>query len=406
MPEAASIPAAPRAFLQAAQAASFFGTGLYNLTAVWTVMQASPPASAPLALGGLLLAGYLPGLLLAVPIGQLIDRLPRHRLAVTCDLMRALLLALVFTAGAGTVPVGAYLVVAALLAVLDEVHDPALGALLRDHTPISRFGVTLARMQTAVQSGWLAGAVTGGLLLWLGDQRHWPTGWPFLLNAASFVLSALLIARAGPAPKAQPHPTAEAAQDTQRPAPTLADLLRHPAVATAAWQLSSLAAVLQLSNLVLPAYVRYSLHQNVMVYGLLEGLYALGALVGAALSASTRERTLSGLLCVSLALIALAPALGKADVVISAAAFFALGLALSVRVKLWTRLQTNLPGAFQGRVHALINGLISGTVLGVVALCSGVLTLRSAVPLYVALAALALLLTARSGRPARTSTGT
>jgi len=384
--------------LQAAQAASFFGTGLYSLSSIWTVMQTSPPAAAPLALGGLLLAGFLPGLLLAVPIGHLVDRLPRHRLAVTCDLIRAALLVVIFTAGA--VPVSTYLIVAALLAILDEVHEPALGALLRDHTPVKTYQAALARMQIAVQSGWLGGAVTGGLLLWLGDQQGWPVGWPFLLNAASFACSALLIARARAASKEQLHTvTDETAPGAPVPGPlTLTGLVRQPAVAAAAWQLSSLAAVLQLSNLLLPAYVRHSLHQNVTVYGLLEGLYALGALVGAARSASTHARLLSGLLCASLTLIALAPSFGEAGVLLSAAAFFTLGLALSVRIKLWARLQTDLPSAYQGRVHALINGLISATVIGVVALCSVVLTLNSAVPLYAALTVLALTLTLLTDR--------
>ena len=168
--------------LQAAQVASFFGTGLYSLTAIWKVMEATPAGGPPLALGGLLLAGTLPGLLLAVPIGRLVDHLPRNRLAASCDLIRAALLLLVFSAGATST--ADYLIVAALLAALDEVHEPSLGALLRDHTPVSLYRAALSRMQVSVQLGWLTGALSGGALLWLGEQESWTAGWPFAVNAA------------------------------------------------------------------------------------------------------------------------------------------------------------------------------------------------------------------------------
>lgn len=230
-------------------------------------------------------------------------------------------------------------------------------------------------------------------------KRSWTASWPFAVNAASFAVSAALITRAGPAPR---HPEKSAEVDAAVKV-TVRALLRRPAVLLAAVQLSGLAAVLQLRYLILPAYVRYALQQSALAYGLLEGLYALGALSGAALSRRTDQRTLAALLILSLALISLAPHLKGAAMPVSAASFFALGLALSTRLSIWAQLQTDVPSEFQGRVHALINGLISATVLSAVLLSTVSVTLRSAAALYFVLAGLALLfaLTERLRPPTR-----
>ncbi len=139
-----------------------------------------------LAVSALVLTEIVPTLLLGPLAGVVIDRLDRRRLLIVVDGVRALLvLALALTHALWTV----YLL-AALLAMGSTLFNPALQAvipaLLTDEE-------RLAANSVAWSSGRLVqiigASVAGGLIAWAGTTPA------FLVNAASFAFSAVLLAR-------------------------------------------------------------------------------------------------------------------------------------------------------------------------------------------------------------------
>ena len=139
-----------------------------------------------LAVSGLVVFEIVPTLLLGPLAGVLIDRFDRQRLLIATDLMRALLiLALAVT----HVVWGVY-AISALLAAASTLFNPALQvimpALLSDEE-------RLAANSVAWSSGRLVqiigASVAGGLIAWAGTTPA------FLVNAASFAFSAVMLSR-------------------------------------------------------------------------------------------------------------------------------------------------------------------------------------------------------------------
>ncbi len=139
-----------------------------------------------LAVSALVLTEIVPTLLLGPLAGVVIDRLDRRRLLIVVDGVRALLVLLL----ALTHALWAVYALAALLAVGSTLFNPALQAvipaLLTDEE-------RLAANSVAWSSGRLVqivgASVAGGLIAWAGTTPA------FLVNAASFAFSAVLLAR-------------------------------------------------------------------------------------------------------------------------------------------------------------------------------------------------------------------
>lgn len=354
--------------LLAAQTASFVGSSAYATGAVWATLAQSGDNR---AVAALITVTFLPGLLLSPLLGIAVDRLPRRALAAGADAVRAA--ALVLWAAAGLTSPVALLGLSLLLAALDELHDPAFSALLRDRTPQTAYERVLSAVQVATQLGWMAGAVLGGAALAFADLR-----WGLLLNAASFVVSAGLTMRGGrPAGDHDLLVTDRVSGPPRRVWPLLRRIWALVAL------LGGLGAMLQVSNMLLPGYVRAGLGLGPLTFGTLDALYALGALLGAGLVVRLGRRSgwLIGGVIVCLAALAWLPTAFSAAVAITG-----LGVSLSVRVALWGQLQRVVPSALQGRVHAVVNALISLAAICAVALGAAVSSPQSARLTYLGLA--------------------
>lgn len=164
------------------QLLSNFGDTLHYIALVVLVFQLTGQG---LAVAALVAAETVPVLLLGPIAGVVIDRFNRRRVLIAADLLRAALVtSLLWPQGAWH----AYLV-AAGLAAGGIFFNPTLQAVI----PV----LTTAEQRLAANSvAWstgrlvqiLASALAGGLIALVG------TRWAFGLNAASFVVSALLIA--------------------------------------------------------------------------------------------------------------------------------------------------------------------------------------------------------------------
>jgi MFS family permease len=155
------------------------------------------------ALGWLLLASTAPRLLGPV-LGTLADRFDQRRLMVGCDIAQAL----VYTLLAVLAPaLPAILALTAAGTALATAFTPAGRCLVPRIVGMERLAAANAQLATAVNTGIAAGPAVGGLLYASAGLRG-----TLLVNAATFVLSAALLAAPGfrpAAPGIEPGPAVD-----------------------------------------------------------------------------------------------------------------------------------------------------------------------------------------------------
>jgi predicted MFS family arabinose efflux permease len=148
---------------------------------------------------------FLPALVGGVLLGRLADRCPRRRVMLACDLVRAVLVALMALPGTPLPVLCALLVAVVLLAPL---HTAALGALLPEVVPGAVFDAALTLRYVTGQVAQVGGFVLGGLLVAALSPSAALT-----LDAASFLVSALAV-RLGVAERPVPAAAAPARRAT------------------------------------------------------------------------------------------------------------------------------------------------------------------------------------------------
>jgi MFS family permease len=134
----------------------------------------------------LLIADFLPIVLIGLLLGPLVDRLSRRRLMIFSDLVRfGVFAALPFADSAGEV-VG----LAAVSGVATGFFMPAVYAGLPNLVPDEELTNANSLLQTVETLAWMIGPVVGGLML-----TGWGTSVPYTVNAITFLVSAVLVAR-------------------------------------------------------------------------------------------------------------------------------------------------------------------------------------------------------------------
>ena len=134
--------------------------------------------------GALLIADFLPVIVIGLAFGPLLDRLPRRRILVASDLARAsVFCVLPFADGPGQI-VG----LALLAGIATSFFRPAVFAGLPNLVSDARLPTANGLLQSAENFTWAVGAVVGGAVVKLGgtDVAYW-------VNALTFVVSALLV---------------------------------------------------------------------------------------------------------------------------------------------------------------------------------------------------------------------
>jgi MFS family permease len=163
------------------------------LAAVALAIDVKDRTNSGLWVGGVLIVEFLPTIFVGLVLGPLLDRLERRRLMVIADLVRAGVFAtLPFATSAGQI------VALALVAGLaNGFFRPAVYAGVPNLVPDIQLGAANALLQTVENVSWAVGPVLGGLLAaaWGPHTAYW-------VNAASFLVSAVLVARI-PAPLLQ-----------------------------------------------------------------------------------------------------------------------------------------------------------------------------------------------------------
>lgn len=130
----------------------------------------------------LLIADFLPAILIGLAAASLVDRLPRRRLMIASDLARvAIFAALPFASNVGTI-----VVLAALAGFATGFFRPALYAGLPNLLPDKDLPSANSLLQTIENLAWALGPVIGGVLVAATgpDAAYWINAVTFLVSAA------------------------------------------------------------------------------------------------------------------------------------------------------------------------------------------------------------------------------
>jgi MFS family permease len=165
-----------------ATAGSSFGT---YLAAIALTVDVYDRTQSGLWVAALLIADFLPIVLVGLLLGPLVDRLSRRRLMIVSDLARfGVFAALPFVDSAAAV-VG----LAGVAGVATGFFRPAAYAGLPNLVPDDELTNANSLLQTVENAAWMIGPVIGGVMV-----NAWGPDVPYAVNAVTFLLSAVLVA--------------------------------------------------------------------------------------------------------------------------------------------------------------------------------------------------------------------
>lgn len=373
---------------------SLMGNQLTALAVPWFVLATTGSAVLTGMVG---VAAVLPAVLAAFLGGAVVDRLGPRRTSILADLLSGVTIALIpLLYRSVGLPFAVLLILVFLGALLDTPGVTARQALLPDVATNAR--VSLERANGTYHSlenlAGLAGPLLGGVLVAVIGVTS-----VLWVDAATFALSAALVARAVPARSAP----AERVSGGYREDIALGwQVLRHDrflrAMTTAAVVLNLLGA--PLFAVILPVF-GMSVYDSATALGILLASFGVGMLAGSVLFSLRGERLprrgliLGGLVLTALPLAALV-ALPPLPIAAAALALAGLGSG-PINPLVFTVLQERVPADMRGRVFGTIIGTaLAAAPLGVAAAgflieslgLQGVLTIIAAGFLAVALYAL------------------
>lgn len=305
------------------------------------------------AISLVLLGEFVPGIVLAPLFGSLADRVSRRQLAVCGDLLRA-------TAFVALALIPSFVATVALAMVAgmgSAMFRPAINAALPGMVPAEDRSRLIALFYASVNTGMMIGpALAAGLLLFATAQQV------LLVNAITFVISSLLLARIDLGPRSGED--VANADDTQHES-LLGQTLEG---ARAVIEIPGVVVVMLVGALVVltgamfnvfaPLLATGPLHAGGTGYSVLWALYGTGMVAGSWANARAgseiadlRRRWLFG---IALSGLAMAAAAIAPNLAIALVAFMLVGLAENLLVGPETRLVQELVAErLLGRVFGL-----------------------------------------------------
>ena len=170
-------------YLFLASAGSSFGT---YLAAIALTLQVWDDTESGVWVAALLIADFLPIVVIGFLLGPLVDRLSRRRLMIASDLVRfGVFAALPFVDG-----VGGLVALAAVSGIATGFFLPAANAAIPNLVPEEELVNANSLVVTAETLSWMIGPVVAGLMV-----TAWSTDVPYVVNAVTFLLSAAFVWR-------------------------------------------------------------------------------------------------------------------------------------------------------------------------------------------------------------------
>jgi MFS family permease len=330
-----------------AVAISELGDAFQYIALMWFALV----AGGPLGVIAVRLADSIPAIVFGLHGGVVADRWDRRRVMIGADLVRGLVLVPVAIAGlTGHLPLAALVAAAFVITTATSYFDPAYGGLLprlvgRRNVQQAN-GLVRATADALSVGGW---ALAGLLLTVL------PISAFFALNAASFLVSALLLAGVRATGRSR------AAEDADPPQirEGFAVLRPRPALAASVVVLGVAVTISSGTWIVgVPELVRSTLDRGAGSFSLVAASYALGSIcAGAALVRfPVRRKALASMLAWTLYL----PAYGLFAVAGSLEVALAAGLGAGIAqgsswVLINSAAQEEVPDRYLGRVTGLIS---------------------------------------------------
>ena len=330
----------------AAVAISELGDAFQYIALMWFALV----AGGPLGVIAVRLADSIPAIVFGLHGGVVADRWDRRRVMIGADLARGLVLVPVAIAGlTGHLPLAALVAAAFVITTATSYFDPAYGGLLPrlvDRRNVQQAnGLVRATADALSVGGW---ALAGLLLTVLPITAF------FALNAASFFVSALLLAGV----RATGRSRAAADEDPPRIREGFAVLRPRPALAASVVVLGVAVTISSGTWIVgVPELVRSTLDLGAGSFSLVAASYALGSIcAGAALVRfPVRRKALASMLAWTLYL----PAYGLFAVAGSLEVALAAGVGAGIAqgsswVLINSAAQEEVPDRYLGRVTGLI----------------------------------------------------
>jgi MFS family permease len=314
----------------------------------------------------LFVADFLPAIVIGFAAGSLVDRMPRRRLMIGCDLVRFAIFAALPLAGSAAVIVA----LAAVAGFATGFFRPAVYAGLPNLVSNDELANANSILQTIENVAWAAGPIIGGLLVAATGPDV-----AYLINAGTFLVSAALLAGI---PAGRLQAAAAAGRGHWRDlADGFALIRRSRALRTilVAWSIVMVAtAGANVSEVVL---AKEAFDAGDFGYGLLVGATGVGLALGSLLAGSLLEqRALASVYASSIGLLALGmvAAAASPDVWVAAAFVAVVGVGNGAAVVCNALLvQRGVPDELRGRAFTVAMSL-NYTVLGLGLIAAGPIT--------------------------------
>ena len=316
-------------------------------------------------LAALLIADFLPIVVIGITLGPLVDRLSRRRLMILSDLVRAATFAaLPFVERPGLI-----VLLAAVNGIATGFFRPAAWAGFPNLVGEEDREQATSLLSTVEHVAWMVGPVLAGALLAIQgtDVAYW-------VNAATFLLSALLVARIPAASLRSDDPITKGHWEDLRAGLGLVFHSRPLLTVLVAWNVSAFATALV--NVAEVPLVKDELDGGNIGLGLLVGATGLGLVVGSFFAASALQRLgMRSLYAGSLLVMAVGFGIASASPTVAVAAVLAAfatignGAAIVCNQLL---VQEGAPDAMRGRALAVLMSTYYG-VLGLAMAGGGLL---------------------------------
>lgn len=356
--------------LWGAQAVSSFGDAFFDLAMSWLVFVQSGSA---LQAAGVYAATGIANLVLGPIGGTLADRWDRRRTMATADVLRAGIVGAVAVLAARG-PLSPWLVYAAVFALngLARLFAPARFSVIPDLVGRGDLAASGGLFSAASNAAHLVGSAAAGVLIAAAGAV-----WAVVVDAASFVVSTLVVTVAPIPPRRVPA--------APRSSPFLHEvragwrvIMDLPALRAVLW-LALLANAGSFVGGLMPALVRLRLHGGADAFGAIESVSVAGAVAGGTLVGWAERRLgVRGLFLVAMACNAAAFALFAASTSVAltagAAAFDAVVAPLT-SVPMTAVMQAETPPHLLGRVGGTFSPVV-GALAPLAALVGGALADR------------------------------
>ncbi|WP_265582713.1 MFS transporter [Streptomyces ferrugineus] len=320
------------------------------------------PGATPGRLSLVLACQALPQLVFVLAGGVIADRMSRARLMVAADVVGAAAYAgLAAVVLSGHAPLLLMCVLAVVAGTATALFAPAMDGLVPLIVPAGRLQQANGMLRVGTNSSLLLGlALSGVAVAWIG------AGWALALNAASFVVSAVLIARLR-----VPGRAAKASSGWDDLREGWREFSSRQWLWVVVAQYAIVVAALNANVGVLGPLVAEAELGGARAWSVIVAAQALGTIAGAGLAARVRVNRpiLVGVLATFPAALPIALLAVSAPVWLVAVAMFCWGIAADVFAVLWsTTIQREVPEAALSRVSSYdLFGSLAFAPLGLLA---------------------------------------